>query len=215
LARYRSLPTHFLAASPLPARLVRFALTIAVLGCVVALAAPPAMAALGSYLVVEDAPAKADAIVVLSGDGGNRLEHGVRLFDDHFAPVLILTGAGQPGNPSAAEVMRQQAESMGVPTSAIFLVEQSTSTREDATYTRQLMAQHGWRSAILVTSAYHGRRASLVFARAFDGSGIVVTNRPVHDDLWQPNSWWTSVDTIRLTMNELIKLAYYELNGYL
>jgi uncharacterized SAM-binding protein YcdF (DUF218 family) len=190
-------------------------LVVVALAFAVMLALPSVLTVLGNYLVVEDAPRKADAIVVLSGDGGNRLDQGVSLFKDGYAPILILVGGGQPGNPSAAEVMSREVASVGVPTSAVFLVEQSTSTREDATYTRELMVTHGLRSALLVTSPYHGRRASLTFANAFQGSGITVTSCPVRDDRWQPESWWTSVDTIRLTMNELIKLAYYQLNGYL
>lgn len=215
MARHRSIPVVLVATLPSPARLLRAVAVFAFLAYAAFLAATPALMALGRYLVVADAPARADAIIVLSGDGGNRLEQGVQLFKDSYAPLLILVGAGMPGNPSAAEVMRRQAAAMGVPTSAIYLVEQSTSTREDATYTRQLMARSGLRSAILVTSPYHGRRASLTFTRAFEGSGISVTNLPARDDPWRAESWWSSVDTIRLTLNELIKLAYYELNGYL
>ena len=174
-----------------------------------------ALTALGRFLVVQDSPSAADAIVVLSGDGGARLEQGVELYREGYAPLLILAGGGQQGNPSAAEVMMENATALGVPPAAILLVTGSTSTREDALETRELMAQVGLRSAILVTSPYHQRRASLTFARAFEGSGISVASYPVRDDQWQPETWWQASGTIRLTLAELAKLAYYKLIGYL
>ncbi len=174
-----------------------------------------ALTAVGRFLVVDDGPSKADAVVVLSGDGGDRLEQGVELYRKGYAPRLILTGAGEGANPPAAEVMSRQAAAMGVPPSAMLLASQSTSTREDAVYTRELMLRNGLRSAILVTSPYHQRRASLTFARAFEGSGISVASYPTHDDQWQPDNWWQSGRNIQLTMTELAKLAYYKLSGYL
>jgi uncharacterized SAM-binding protein YcdF (DUF218 family) len=179
------------------------------------LAGPWILTSIGKYLTVDGSPGRADAIVVVSGDGGSRLQQGVKLYKDGYAPVMVLAGAGEEGNPSAAEVMKRQAVSLGVPASAISLVDQSRTTREDATYTRDLLAEQGLKSALLVTSSYHGRRASLTFAKAFDGSGIRLASYPVRDDRWREDSWWASEDTIRITMNELMKLVYYRLNGYL
>ncbi|MHB0871509.1 MAG: YdcF family protein [Chloroflexota bacterium] len=211
----RRIPKPFRAAFPRFAGPVWGLLLLALLSWILLLEADYALAAVGRFLVVEDNPAKADAIVVLSGDGGARLEQGVQLFQGGHAPLLILVGGGQEGSPSAAEVMRRQAAAMGVPPSGMLLVNRSTSTREDALYTRELMVQKGLKSAILVTSPYHQRRASLTFARVFQGSDVSVASYPVQDDLWQPDSWWKSEKTLRLTLMELAKLAYYKLYGYL
>jgi len=193
----------------------RAAVVLIVLVALVLWGSPPLLTAAGNFLMVEDHPSAADAIVVLSGDGGARLEQGIQLYRDGYAPLLILAGGGQQGSPSAAEVMRQQALDMGIPDSAILMVTQSGSTREDALYTRELMLRHRLKSAILVTSPYHQRRASLTFARALDGTGIRVSSYPVQDDRWQPNSWWLDGTTLRLTLLETAKLAYYYLRGYL
>ncbi len=173
------------------------------------------LTAIGNFLVVEDNPSKADAIVVLSGDYGARLEQGVELYQKGYARWLILVGGGQQGSPPAAEVMKRQAADLGVPQARMLAVDQSTSTREDALYTRQLMLQQGLRSAILVTSPYHERRASLTFAKTFEGTGISVNSYPVQDDQWHPDNWWQSRTTLRLTLVELAKLAYYKLEGYI
>jgi uncharacterized SAM-binding protein YcdF (DUF218 family) len=170
---------------------------------------------LGRLLVVQESAKKADAIVVLSGDWGVRLDQGVELFKGGYAPVLILAGGGEEGRPAAAEVMKRQAVAMGVPDSSVLLVDGSASTREDAVFTHELMARSGLKSAIVVTSPYHQLRASLTFARAFEGSGISLTNYPARNDDWQPDSWWKSRSGFQLTITELAKLAYYKLSGYL
>lgn len=214
MARRRS-PRPARAALPRLAGPVWALLLLAFLAWFLLWEADYALAAVGRFLVVEDTPSKADAIVVLSGDGGTRLEQGVQLYQEGYAPLLILVGGGQQGRPSAAEVMRRQATALGVPPSRMLLVSQSTSTREDALYTCELMLQKGLKSAILVTSSYHQRRASLAFARALQGSEVSVINYPARDGLWQPDGWWKSESTLRLTVIELAKLAYYKLYGYI
>jgi uncharacterized SAM-binding protein YcdF (DUF218 family) len=169
----------------------------------------------GRLLVVQESATRSDAIVVLSGDWGVRLEQGVDLFNREYAPVLILAGGGEEGRPAAAEVMKRQAVGMGVPASSVLLVDGSASTWEDAVLTHELMARLGLKSAIVVTSPYHQLRASMTFARAFEGSGISLSNYPARNDAWQPDSWWRSRSGVQLTMMELAKLAYYKLSGYL
>lgn len=189
--------------------------TLALVGVLLLWQGSHLLTAIGDFLVVEDTPSRADAIVVLSGDYGARLEQGVELYRQGYAKWLILVGGGQQGSPPAAEVMRQQAAEMGVSPARMLTVDRSTSTHEDAMYTRELMVRQGLKSAILVTSPYHERRASLTFARTFQGTGISVASYPVQDDQWHPDSWWKNNVTLRLTMIELAKLAYYKLHGYL
>jgi hypothetical protein len=48
----------------------------------------------GHFLATEDAISQADAIVVLGGDGGNfyRVQQGVDLFNEGYAPVAVFSG---------------------------------------------------------------------------------------------------------------------------
>ncbi len=190
-------------------------MVLVLLGAALLWQGPHLLTTVGQFLVVEDNPTKADAIVVLSGDYGARLEQGVELYQKGYARWLVLVGGGQQGSPPAAEVMKRQAAELGVPPARMLEVDQSTSTREDALYTRDLMVRQGLKSAILVTSPYHERRASLTFAKAFQDTDISVASYPVQDDQWHPDSWWKNDTTRRLTLVELAKLAYYKLHGYI
>ena len=48
----------------------------------------------GHFLATEDAISQADAIVVLDGDGGNffRVQQGVDLFNQAYAPLVVFSG---------------------------------------------------------------------------------------------------------------------------
>jgi len=58
------------------------------------------------------------------------------------------------------------------------------------------MEQYGLKSAIVVSSDYHMRRASLMFARVFRGTGTVFTYVSVLDPDFHPARWWTSRQTM-------------------
>jgi uncharacterized SAM-binding protein YcdF (DUF218 family) len=60
---------------------------------------------------------------------------------------------------------------LGVPSSAVVIETNSRNTHENAVFTKPILAAHGWKSALLVTSAMHMPRALGVFAKV----GIAVT----------------------------------------
>lgn len=155
---------------------VRIALVCA--GAVLLIAATPIPRALAHAWVTKAAPRSADAIIVL-GAGVRwpaqlpcgalyRLQHGVRLYREGYAPRLILTGGAGPRHPgmdAEAVIMRNTALGLGVRPQDILLEQDATRTYENARNVARLMQQHTWTSAIIVTDALHMRRAHLVFQR--------------------------------------------------
>jgi len=69
------------------------------------------------------------------------------------------------------------------------------------------MRAQGLRTAILVTSPYHQRRAALLFSRAFAPAGLAFRNQPADDPQWDANTWWAREPSRTLTMVELAKLG--------
>ena len=127
------------------------------------------LAAVGHALAVEDPIEKADVIVAISGDTGARTNTAISLWKQGLAPLIVFSGAAiDPDSVSSAEIMRREALRQGVPESATLIEPASASTEENATEVARLMDQRKLRSAILVTSPYHQRRAALLFARAFE-----------------------------------------------
>ena len=145
---------------------------------------------------VASAPA-ADAIVVLSGmlqhaggpggqdewtDSVDRFDAGVALAKAGKAPLLMFTGGWLPWHPEAkpeGDVLRERAIDRGIPADRIVVTGIVRNTDEEsravAAVLRSRESSGRTASVILVTSAYHMRRARLLFARA----GLSVTPFPV------------------------------------
>jgi len=138
---------------------------------------------------------KADAIVVLSGmivtvegaplgewgDAVDRFDGGIELFKAGKAPLLLFTRGQVPWQPDAVpegELLAKRALLLGVPQSAILLTGKVGNTAEEAVAARVALgiAKKGApKRILLVTSAYHLRRALYLFERA----GFDVTPFPV------------------------------------
>ncbi len=100
----------------------------------------------------------ADVIVVLGGGVHElRAERAAELFQQHAAPRLIITGAGDD------EINRLILRQKGVPANAIKVESDSTTTRENAQFTIKMLRAENVHRVILVTSWYHARRALKTF----------------------------------------------------
>jgi uncharacterized SAM-binding protein YcdF (DUF218 family) len=162
----------------------------------------------GHWLEVTDPLAKADAIVAISGDTGARADTAISLWKQGYAPLLIFSGgSSDPESVASAELMKRTAVAAGVPSAAILVEGQSATTEENAQRVAELMRSRKLRSAILVTSPYHQRRAAMLFEREFGNGSLSLVNHPASDPIWDPNLWWMSDPSRRLTLVELAKLG--------
>jgi uncharacterized SAM-binding protein YcdF (DUF218 family) len=115
-----------------------------------------------------------DAIVVLGtpadSDGNptpqmlDRVGEAIREYDRGVAPRLILSGSAAHNRYVEADVMARVAESQGVPRSMIYEDTQAMDTIQNACYSGQIMKNHGWKSAEVVTSPFHVQRAAMIFS---------------------------------------------------
>jgi uncharacterized SAM-binding protein YcdF (DUF218 family) len=109
------------------------------------------------FLCVDSGNVSADVIVVLGGGSHERPLRAAELFKARAAPRIIISGEGDD------EINRQLLISNGVPASAIEIEGKSTTTRENAEFSIKLLRAEKIRSAIIVTSWYHSRRALKTF----------------------------------------------------
>jgi uncharacterized SAM-binding protein YcdF (DUF218 family) len=127
----------------------------------------------------------AQAIIVLGGslklpsdahpfvgltNSADRIQEGMRLYHAGKAPLIVLSGGDSPLNTRIrplheADYMRSLAEQWGAPDSAILVEDASINTRENALFTRKLLAARGIDHVILVTSAIHMPRAAATFRK--------------------------------------------------
>ena len=92
-----------------------------------------------------------------------RVSEGVHEYERGVAPRIILTGAAVRNSFIEAQVMARAAEADGIPASAIVVETAARDTIQNACNSTRIMRSHNWRSAEVITSAYHVPRAALIF----------------------------------------------------
>lgn len=164
--------------------------------------------AAGYYLSPEDKLAKADAIVVISGgETERRVELGVSIYKEGYAPALIVSGAAAEGVVSNAKSMASYAISAGVPRSDIYLDENAKNTFENALEVKKILEKNNFNSIILVSSPYHLRRAGIIFKQVSGAKRVL--RRAALDSKWSKSSWFYSSYGRERTVQELSGIAYY------
>ena len=165
---------------------------------------------------------RADALVVLGGSASyvERTRRAAELFKEGRAPRVILTDDGERGgwssseqrNPFFVERAAEELRGAGVPDECIeVLPRQLSSTHEEAEALRAHASQRGYTSLLVVTSAYHSRRARWTWRRVFEGSGITFGLEAVAPGTESPRfaTWWFYPSGWRQVAGEYVKLAYY------
>jgi len=129
---------------------------------------------------------EADVIIVLGagirrdGRAGwaltRRATQSADLWKDGVASYVLCTGAQADNRPrSEADACRELLLREGVDDSAILMEENSRSTEENAIYSRQILEQNGFVSAVIVSDSYHILRAEWLFR----DQGITAYTSPI------------------------------------
>lgn len=110
----------------------------------------------------------AEAIVVLGAAQYNgepsavlraRLDHAVDLYRDGLAPVVVVTGGGQPGDSATeASAGRSYLISRGIPDAALRSEVQGTSSWQSLSAAARFLTREGIDCVVLVSSPYHALR---------------------------------------------------------
>lgn len=154
-----------------------------------------------------------DAIVAISGgDTAARTDEAIKLYKAGWGDTLIFSGAAHdPNSPSNARAMKVQALAAGVPEEAIAIEEYARDTADNARRTLRVASERGVERIILVTSAYHQRRAGMEFRQTF--SDVKVVDHPVRQDKHWSAYWWLTPRGWWLALGELVKIIPTLLKG--
>jgi uncharacterized SAM-binding protein YcdF (DUF218 family) len=167
----------------------------------------------GVLLVDAEPPTRVDAIVVLAGNAPDRLPWAEMLRNQGYADLLVVSN--EPVHTHGLETTWLVLHEAGVsapelPDSALLVIDNPPpeSTIDEAHRAADLMQTQGLHSALLVTDAFHSRRATLLFRAAFGHKGLSIRPVPVADSL-DLARWWTHPLSARRVAEEWAKFAYY------
>lgn len=173
-------------------------------------------------LVVRSALPHADALVVLAGSSTyvERTHRAAQLFAEGVAAKIVLTNDNLPSgwspaqgrNPLFVERAADELKRQGVPAEKIEIVpDVVSSTYDEILRVREYSVQHGLRSIVLVTSAYHSRRAWWTLRHVFRGSDIAIGLEPAAPGEQSPSpaTWWWHRLGWQMVPVEYAKMVYY------
>ncbi len=209
-------------------RLAVVALLAAALVVLAAAAHRPALRLIGRALVVEDALAPADAVVIVAGGIPTREATAAEIYRQGWAPLVLLSNHFTPNRVReliALGVRRldHQGESRlvlekhGVPADAIVALSIPVKTTEtELRLVAEAARARGWRRVILVTSPHHSRRVKLVWTRE-TSAGIEGLVALVKEDDVPGDGWWRNRRRAEAVLHEYLGLAaiYLGVSKYL
>jgi len=103
------------------------------------------------------------------GEAADRAVAALELIRRGKAKVLVLGGAGGQMRPSGvwqeSSLLQGWARAWGLAQTNMIPLRVCANTSEEAMQVRELVQQHQWRRILLVTSAYHMKRAEGLFRR--------------------------------------------------
>jgi len=148
------------------------------------------LGALGAYLVKASSPQKADAALVLAGDGwGHRVLTAAQLARDGFVPKVLVSGPDGAYGLHECDLAIPFAVKHGYPESYFVHMEHSArSTAAEAQAVLPAIRQMGIQRLIVVTSNFHTRRAGAIFRRLAPDLTILVVAAP--DESFTADGWW-------------------------
>ena len=174
------------------------------------------------FYTVNNATSGADAIVILSGGKATRIPHALNLFSEDYASRLLLTDEKKMNvrfahlfatNEKIAQAMIDELK-LNVPIITVpSLKGGATSTFDEAYDLRKFSETAGFKRLILVTDAFHTRRAYHAFQTVFSGSEIHLEMSAAKNDIYNESNWWTSDQGISAYVLESIKYPVYLLSS--
>jgi uncharacterized SAM-binding protein YcdF (DUF218 family) len=166
----------------------------------------PLLRLAGGFWVVDEAPQTSDAIVMLGDDNydADRAARAAQIFKAGWAPRVIVSGRYLRPYASLAELEEHDLLDRGVPQAAIVrFAHHAEDTREETTAIGQLIASHGWKRILLVTSNYHTRRSRYLAERTFP-PGTVLRVVAAQDSDYDPSDWWHTRNGVKIFAHECV-----------
>jgi uncharacterized SAM-binding protein YcdF (DUF218 family) len=166
-------------------------------------------------LTRSDQVVRADVIVALGGDKRcGREKRAAELYQQKLGNKVIVSGVQYAWGIHTGEAAKRYVIGLGVPERDVLVIRDAWNTRAEARVLDSLMREQGWRTAIIVTSPFHSRRALYTVERL--SPDLTFYSSPVGAQApeWQPVDWWKRRNDAFLTTREFVSWINTLVNGW-
>jgi uncharacterized SAM-binding protein YcdF (DUF218 family) len=174
----------------------------------------PLLTGLATAWMINDPPAKADAIVILGGGANFRSFEAARLYHAGWAPTILVMNSELRATDRLgltipeSELVRRILLTNSVPAEAIQITGTNlTSTFEEALTVREWAKISHAASFLIPTGPFHSRRVRWVFHKAFRGCPARLSVTSIAPEECQ--GWWKREKTLVDFQNEVLKFGFY------
>jgi uncharacterized SAM-binding protein YcdF (DUF218 family) len=145
-------------------------------------------------------PGQAEGIVALTG-GASRISDAIELLASGHGKRLLITGVHPSAGPN--EIARHVPEHRQIFACCVDFDRSALNTLGNATEARRWVRGHGFRSVIVVTSAYHMPRAMAELGHQLPEVRLIPF--PVVTEKMREGQWWSNPATAKLLATEYAK----------
>lgn len=146
-----------------------------------------------------------------------RIVTAARLYNQTKLPIIVTGGKWSDDDVSEASIAARFLMDLGVPESAITKEEKARDTAENASFTAAICRQKGFSRPIILTSAFHLKRAMILFGR----QNLQITPIPAYflSSETSVNRWHaflpkaSSLYLSSLALHEYLGILYYQIVG--
>lgn len=142
----------------------------------------------------------AQAIVALTG-GSTRIAKALELLQQNKGKRLLISGVNE--DTLKSDIAAMHTDKAELFECCVDVERRAADTIGNARETARWMKENGYKSVIIVTSAYHMPRSMVEFRRQMDG--VELTPYPVPLDSINKEEWWKNATTLRFMVNEYLK----------
>jgi uncharacterized SAM-binding protein YcdF (DUF218 family) len=172
---------------------------------------------LATVLTVNDPAASCDVLIVPSGQTLTRVPAAARLLRAGYARSVFAASSGdfEQGfllmgmHVTDTELVWRVVDRERIPRDAVTVATQVTSTYEDAVAFREYARAHNVRSATIVTSHLHSRRARWTYRRVLRDLPVHLSTVEVPQSDFPVDRWWRSEPGLLTVADEYLKFAFY------
>jgi uncharacterized SAM-binding protein YcdF (DUF218 family) len=179
--------------------------------------------AIAKFLIAtENDPSEFDAIVLLNGNISTRPFCASKLYKRCAAPILIARLADTEETrmgiiPNISQATVKLLHKLNVPAADVHLLESQhwvAGTWDEAILLLAYIRKMNYRNIIIVTDAFHSRRARWTFRRLSQDSGITFRCVATPFTLGIANQWWRSEFGLVQVFVEHLKFLHYRRLGF-